>query len=96
MDVTEPLALAAALASVLKDWDIVQDGQPFPPTEENIATLPFPIVMAVAQRLGDAPSGGGRAQADLLPYSCRDSTTPTSTGTRRNGSATSPLRASIG
>jgi hypothetical protein len=34
-------SLGPSLAEVIVEWDVTEDGAPFPPTAENIARLPF-------------------------------------------------------
>lgn len=42
-------ALVGMLDKLLADWDITQDGEPFPPSPDNIATLPMGFLVAVIQ-----------------------------------------------
>lgn len=35
-----PIEFAAALAEIIPEWDLDMEGEPFPPTAENLAILP--------------------------------------------------------
>lgn len=47
LEAQDTLSISQALASVFIDWDVQDEGQPFPPSADNIALLPFPIVVAL-------------------------------------------------
>lgn len=96
LNVADPMRMSATLASVLADWDIVQDGQPFPPTADNIAQLPFPVLLAVARVIGDSGSGSeeGNGSSESSGDRPSASTNGTSTATRPGGSVTSTQPAS--
>lgn len=49
--------LAKALASVLTAWDIDLDGEPFPPTEENLLDVPTPFLTAIIEKMSEAWAG---------------------------------------
>jgi hypothetical protein len=51
-------ALADLLVQLVVDWDITQDGEPFPPTPENMATLPVSFLAAVVQSIGSEMASG--------------------------------------
>ena len=36
----KPLACAEALSGIITEWDIEMNGQPYPPTAENLAQVP--------------------------------------------------------
>lgn len=56
-------AVVEGLASVLADWDLVDNGEPFPPTEENLVQLPMDFLVAVFTRIMEDqrpnPKSGG-------------------------------------
>jgi hypothetical protein len=37
---TDHLGCCKAMASIITDWDVEMDGEPFPPTAENFAKVP--------------------------------------------------------
>ena len=39
--------IADALAAILADWDATADGQPYPPTPENLLALPLRLLSEV-------------------------------------------------
>jgi hypothetical protein len=50
-DAQDALSLPKALAEVILDWDVTQDGQPFAASVENIAVLPYPAQSAVLKAI---------------------------------------------
>lgn len=94
----DAFALARALSTVISSWDIVQDGQPFPPSVENLAALPFPLLGELSRAIGEAAAGGdeGKDSSASTAGSPRASTTPSFTESHPSGNATSPLPASTG
>jgi hypothetical protein len=55
--------LARAMASFLVSWDITKDGEPFPPTYENLCQVPAELLMRVVQAISStiAPDEAGKA-----------------------------------
>jgi hypothetical protein len=47
----DALNMAHALAEVILDWDVTQEGQPFPPSGDNLAHLSFPALGALLRSL---------------------------------------------
>ncbi len=56
----KPIEIANALGSVLVRRDIDLDGQPFPPTAENLAGIPVPFLTAIIEKLGESWSGNAQ------------------------------------
>jgi len=56
--------LAERLAELLVSWDIVEDGEPLPPTKENLMTFPNAllghIVTAIGEDLAPKPRSARR------------------------------------
>ena len=94
----DPMVLSDALAGVISEWDVVDQGKPFPPTAENLGNLPLSFLVVLASAFGETATGSeeGKGSGGSTPGSPPASTTRSSTAPRRNGSATSPLPASIG
>lgn len=54
----------AALAAVIVSWDMVDEkGEPYPPTAENIAALPFDAVVAIWDGVSSNSLGNPRIKA---------------------------------
>lgn len=49
-------ALADLLEKLLMDWDIIENGEPFPPTRTNIGRLPVAFLVQVMKAVGEAMS----------------------------------------
>lgn len=91
----DPLSLPKALADVLVDWDITDDGAAFPPTAENVAVLGYGVQKVLLQEImraavpgeaeGKASSGPGSTQSSV------SEATPS-----LNGQATSPSPEPLG
>jgi hypothetical protein len=86
------MAVARALADVLFEWDVTDEqGQPYPPTVENLAALSYPVETKIAMRLIEASSPSSEEGNDL---SKQPGTPPTASGapavTSQNGPATEP------
>jgi hypothetical protein len=47
------LAVARMLAQVIMSWDVTEEGQPFPPTPENIGKLSVSALASLSRRIGD-------------------------------------------
>lgn len=45
------LAIKDALPQTIMEWDVTKDGQPFPPTPENVASLSYPIQHALVAEI---------------------------------------------
>lgn len=56
----KPLSMASGLAGVLTAWDIDWNGEPFPPTTENLAKLPIEFLTYVMERISESWSGNGQ------------------------------------
>lgn len=54
---TDVKLLAKALASVVTEWDINLDGQPFPPTEENLLDVPTPFLTTMIEKMTEVWGG---------------------------------------
>jgi hypothetical protein len=86
----DPLSLPKALASVISEWDVTNDG-PFPPTAENIAVLSYGAQRSLLEKIMVAavPSDAeGKASASQQPIPSSVSTPATSSP---NGTVTSTL-----
>lgn len=44
-------SLPKALAEVITDWDVTNEGQPFPPSTENLAVLSYPVQAALLEQI---------------------------------------------
>lgn len=89
----DALSVCDALAAVLIDWDVTDDGQPFAPTRDNIALFSFPVVTALFEEVCTAAAPSS-AEGNALSESVSESSSafaPTP-GTSPNGSdgSTSP------
>lgn len=76
-ETSDPLSMPKALADVILEWDITADGQPFPPTVENLAVLSYPLQSALLQHVlgASVPSESeGKASASPPPTPSSDST----------------------
>ncbi len=51
-----PIAYAEALELVTIDWDITDNGEPYPPTVENIAILPMDLIAKIMTAISDGSS----------------------------------------
>jgi hypothetical protein len=77
------MAIARALADVIAEWDVTDEqGQPYPPTAENIAPLSYSVATAIALKLIEAASPSSEEGNELsAPRSTpsMDSTEPVET-----------------
>lgn len=68
-DAQDALSLPKCLAEVILDWDVTQEGEPFPATVENIAVLPYPAQSEVLKAIitnampSDAEGEGSAARS---------------------------------
>lgn len=85
-------AIAATLAAVIHEWDITADGEPFPPTPDNLADLPAEVLGRLTDSIETA-SAPSRAEgnASSAPSSIPPSGFTEPPQTPQNGVATSPL-----
>jgi hypothetical protein len=61
------MAVATMLEKVILAWDVTEDGNPFPPTAQNIGRLSVSALGSLSQRIGEAavPSDAeGNASSD--------------------------------
>lgn len=93
------LSLAKALAEVILDWDVTDDGAPFPPTFANIAVFSFPAQQALIRSILEAAVPGAAEGNDSASTSSSAATASTSEpATLPNGeepSQSHPLSASL-
>lgn len=83
--------LASALADVILDWDVTADGQPYPPTADNLTVFSYATLGEILQAImrGSVPSRAeGNASSSPASTPSSDSTLPQPTS--QNGLATSP------
>lgn len=90
MGSSDPLAIPKTLAEAIIGWDVTSDGQPFPPTADNIAVLSFDAQQALMVALQEA-SVPKEQEGKVSPA---PTNTPPSTSTpqpqkSRNGQETS-------
>ena len=85
----DTLSVCEALAEVLINWDVTQNGQPYPPSRDNIALFSFPVVTALFEEVcrSAAPSDaeGNASSPSASEPSSASEQTPESFP---NGSAT--------
>lgn len=91
MQTDDPLAMAQALADVMSDWDVYENGQPIPLNAETLASFPYPVLADFSAAIGEAASGGAEGNVSSTSRSTGEpaSTTPSSTGTNQNSVDTS-------
>lgn len=53
----KPVEFAAVAADVLTEWSLDWNGQPFPPTVENISQLPYEFINHILDKVGASWSG---------------------------------------
>lgn len=76
------LSLPKSLAEAILEWDVTQDGQPFPPTADNIAVFSFPVQQRLMTELLSAAVPGeaeGNASGTISSTPSIDSTAPPAT-----------------
>lgn len=62
-DVRErPIEMANGLAGLITGWDIDMDGEPFPPTPENLADLPMDFLSYLMDQIVDAISAEAKGK----------------------------------
>jgi hypothetical protein len=82
--------LGAGLAAVILDWDVVENGQPWPPTADHLGGLPFPLQRVLLERLVDAAvPGAAEGNASSAPTSIPSTASAEPPPTSQNGLATS-------
>ena len=47
------MAVATMLSEIIMDWDVTLEGQPFPPTPENVGQLSVSALASLSRRIGD-------------------------------------------
>ena len=91
MQADDPLSLARALAEVMSEWDVVENGAPVPLDADALASFPFPVLAAFSEAIGNAASGA--AEGNDSSSSPRNpeqvSTTPSSTENHQSSIVTS-------
>lgn len=90
---SDALALSGGLAETILSWDVTEDdGQPFPPSRENLGRLSYGTQKQLTVRLMGAAIPSDAEGKDLSaqpPMQSSDSADPQPTSP--NGQATSPL-----
>jgi hypothetical protein len=80
------LALCEALAAVLTAWDVENEGQPWPPTKENLSVLSFPVVNRLFEEVcssaapSDAEGNASSASSGTAPSASLPSGTSSPNG----------------
>jgi hypothetical protein len=90
---TDLLVLAKALNEVLTAWDITDNGEPFPPSVDNIAVLSFPAVNLLFEEVckAAAPSDAeGNASSPSASEPALASTQESQSSQNGSDSSTSP------
>ena len=54
---TDHIGCCKAVASVVTNWDIEMDGQPFPPTVENLAQVPKKFIAHIVNTISKSWQG---------------------------------------
>lgn len=92
MQAENVLALGEAVAAVIVSWDVTDEGNPYPPTSENISNLSFATINRLYEQVcrSSGPSDAeGNASPPSVPVPSSATSEPGSQ-TSPNGSATSP------
>ncbi len=50
-EIKDLTSIVDVMCDIVADWDIHNDGEPFPPTRENISTLPVELLMIILSGL---------------------------------------------
>ena len=90
----DSLSLPKALSDVILEWDVTDEGAPFPPSAENIAKLSFPVMGLFFERIMDAAvpsSEEGNASSDISSSPSQSSTPPPVNLQNGPAPSTSPL-----
>lgn len=62
--------LGVGLAAAIIDWDVCENGQPWPPTADHLGGLPFPLQRVLLERIVDAAiPGAAEGNASPAPTS---------------------------
>lgn len=87
----DALVLSKGLAVVIIGWDVTDDGQPFPPTGENIGVLSYGSQRALLEQIMEAAvPGAAEGKASSVPSSTAPSDSTQQQPTSPNGQPTSP------
>lgn len=87
-------SLPKALAEVMLEWDVTDEGAAFPPTAENIAVFSYPVQAELLRCiLVAAVPSRAEGNASPEPSSTPPSDSSPQEATLPNGDATSPLPA---
>jgi hypothetical protein len=86
------MSVARALADVIAEWDVTDEqGQPYPPTTENISSLSYPVETAIAMKLIEAAAPvSEEGNVSSGPSSIPPTDSTPLVGTSQNSGATSP------
>lgn len=85
------LAVARMLSHVILSWDVSEEGQPFPPTPENIGKLSVSALAALSRRIGDeAVPSSEEGNASATTSSSRSNVSSSTPESRPNGQEPSP------
>lgn len=89
----DTLSIAKALAEVILEWDVTtDDGQPYPPTVENLAVFSIPdLSQILAEVVKFAQPSSAEGNASSAPSSTPPSGSISQAETPPNGQAASPL-----
>lgn len=93
---TLELGLARGLPVVIVEWDLTDDGEPFPPVEENVAQLSYTIQHALMDAIvsdatpSDAEGNGSSASAPAQS-SASEQTPPSSPNGSDSSTSPQPL-----
>jgi hypothetical protein len=53
----DAMKLAETLSNIVRGWDIEYNGEPFPPTFENLSRCPFSFLLALVNAIGETWAG---------------------------------------
>lgn len=88
----DALVLSNGLARIILAWDVTDEGQPFPPTGENLGALSYGAQKALLEQImGASVPGSAEGKASSVPSSTAPSVSMEPPPTSQNGPVTSPL-----
>jgi hypothetical protein len=83
--------IGGGLAAAIIEWDVVENGQPWPPTADHLGGLPFPLQRVLLERIVDAAvPGAAEGNASPAPTSIPSTDSAPQQQTPPNGQPTSP------
>lgn len=77
MRTSDAAAMSELMSSVIDEWDITEDGSPYPPTAENLGELPAATLGAIFGAIETAAEPGaaeGNASGSTSSTAAKDST----------------------